>query len=120
VNYLVEVDRDDFWEKGSAYLQKQIHKSLKKRFPKRIKLTEEIHIQRDCLTYRPIDYPNANILRCPICKRFITDTTKPNPINAIEEARELEGVLMCSSCAWETAVDVKSGRSIESILADFE
>ena len=116
VRYLVEAEKDVFWNRDTGYLNKSIDVSLKKRFPKKLKLAEGLYAQRYNLWHEPIDYPNANLIKCPICKRFLTDTTKPNPIYRLDAAREFEGVMMCSSCAWELDFDIQNGKSIESIL----
>jgi len=120
VHYLVEAVRDEFWESDSGELNKQVEESLKRRFPKKTKLKEELHAQRYSLTHQIIDHPNANLMKCPICKRLITDKSKPRPIYSLDVAEELEGVLMCSSCAWEMAYSIKCGSSIESILEKFK
>lgn len=64
------------------------------------------------LIHQPIDYSNANIIECPICKRLITDKTKPRPIHGLDGAKELDGAMMCSSCAWEQSFDIKKNKLI--------
>jgi len=120
VHYLIEADKDDFWDKDTGRLNEQVDITIKKRLPKKMKLTEKLHAQRYSLWHEPIDDPNANLMSCPICKRLITDMAKPNPIYRLDEAKELNGVLMCSSCAWEMEDEIRNGRSIESILEQFE
>ena len=120
VHYLVEAEKDDFWDSGSGELNEQVEESLKKRFPTKAKLKEKLYAQRYSLTHQIIDYPNANLMKCPICKHLITDKSKPKPIYRLDVAEELEGVMMCKSCAWEMAYDIKCGRSIESILEKFK
>lgn len=114
VSYVVEAEIDDFFH------NQEVKKNLKKRFPKKAKIAENLYAKRQHLSHIIIDYPNANLMKCPICKCFITDSTKPNYVYTIQKAVELEGVTMCSSCAWELDFDVKNGRTIESILEDFK
>jgi len=59
-------------------------------------------------------------MKRPICKRFITDNSKPKPINGLDFAEELEGIKLCSSCAREMDYDINNGSSIENILERFK
>ena len=120
VAYLVEKEQYAFWEKETGEVQKEILDALDERFPAEITLSENIQAKKINLSHRRIDYPNSNVLTCPICKCLITDTTKPNLIQTLNRAKELEGVLMCSSCAWELGYDIQCGRSIESIIEKYK
>jgi len=119
VQYLVEAEKDVFWDKDTGYLNKSMEDSFQKRFPQKLEIAEELCAQRYNLWHALIDYPGANLIKCPICKRLLTDTAKPRPIFHLDGAKELEGVMMCSSCAWEMGFDIQNGRSIESILEKF-
>jgi len=112
VHYLVEAEKDDFWDKDTGYLNKQVSESFKKRFPQKAKLAEKMYAQRYSLTYQRIDYLNANLIKCPICERLVTDMTKSRPIYRLDAAEELNGVMMCSSCAWEQGFDIKKHKII--------
>jgi len=52
VQYLVEAERNDFWDKDSGYLDKQIAESLKNRFPKTAKLKEDVYARDTALPIR--------------------------------------------------------------------
>ena len=119
MHYLVETEKNDFWDKDSGFLDPQIAKSLKNRFTKTAKLKEGLYAQKYSLTHQIIDYPNANIMKCPVCKRPLTDTSKHKPIYYLDTAEEFEGIKMCSSCAWEMDYDVKHEKSTESVLEQF-
>lgn len=119
VNYLVDTDQYDFWDKNSGHLNPEIDRSLKKRFPEKIKISETIYGKQYSLTHKPIDFPNANLLKCPICKRLLTNRKKPNPIKELDNVAELSGVLMCKSCAWELQRDVEV-HGIEHVIDRFK
>ena len=112
VHYLVEAVNDEFWDKDTGYLNKEIGDSLKKQFPKQVKLADDIYAQQYSLWHEQIDHPNANLMQCPVCNRFITDPTKPKPRYRLDEGKECNGVMMCSSCAWELSFDPKKHRII--------
>lgn len=119
VNYLIDTDSYEFWDKNSGRLNIEIGKSLKKRFPQKIKLSDTVYGQRYSLTHKPIDFPNANIIICPICKRPLTDRGKPKPIKELDSTAELADVQMCESCAWELKRDVDI-YGIEYVLNRFK
>ena len=119
ISYLIETDENNFWNKENGYLHSQIDDSLKKRFPKKMKLSNAVKCQRYCLMHRIIDYTNANIVTCPICKRLLTDRAKPNPIEGLDYATKLKDVLMCSRCAWQLELDVEI-HGIEHVLNRFK
>lgn len=112
VHYLVEDEKGDFWDRDTGYLNKQIKESLEKQFPGEVKLSAELCATRYSLRHQPIDYSNANIIECPICKCLVTDKTKPRSIRELDGAKELDGVMMCSSCAWEQSFDIKKHKII--------
>lgn len=118
--YLVEAEEYDFWDKETHRLDDQINKTLKKQFPDNFSLTNELNMERYSLSYQSIDFSKGNVLKCPVCKQLITDRTKPHPIYRLDTAKELEGVMMCSSCAYELEYDIKCGKSIESLLEKFK
>ena len=121
VNYIVEVENDDMWGKKNGEQFKKISEPFEERFPEEIQLTESISIQRESLKYTNLDYPNANRMECPVCKRLITDPSKPNPIRVLREAKELEGVMLCESCSYDIKWDMKStGKNIKSVLAKYQ
>ncbi|GEM_PF-5224181 len=117
VTYLIDSDRANFWDNNNGRLQKDISESLHKHYPQEIRFSDKAIGYRDHLSHNIIDRPGANLLTCPACNHLITDTTKPNPIPLIRQAKELAGVLMCQSCAWELEGDLRAGHSIDSILA---
>ena len=119
VNYLVDTDRDNFWEAKSGYLKDEIDAKLKERFPEKMKLSNTIYGQRYSLIHEPIDHPNANLIICPICKRLLTDRKKPKPIEELDNVAELANVLMCKNCAWELEKDVEV-HGIESVIDRFK
>lgn len=106
VNYLIDTDKYNFWNKGSGHLDSEIEKSLNKRFPKKMKLSNNISGKRYSLTYKAIDFKNANLVICPICGRLLTDRKKPNPIEELDNVADLSGTMMSRSCAWELELDV--------------
>lgn len=112
VHYLVEDEKEVFWDKDTGDHNEQVNEAFKNQFPKRIKLTEELSAERYNLIHQPIDYANSNLIECPICKRLVTDTTKPRSIHGIDAAKEHDGVLMCSSCAWEQSFDIKKHKLV--------
>lgn len=119
VNYLVDIDSSEFWDKATGCPHIEIDASLKKRFPKKIKLFNTVHAHKYSLIHQTIDRPNANLITCPVCKRLLTDKKKPNPIEALDDAAELEGVLMCKSCAWQLEWDVKA-YGVEHVMDKFK
>ncbi|MGL5436928.1 MAG: hypothetical protein ACRDBO_16390 [Lachnospiraceae bacterium] len=120
VTYVIEADRTDFWDTKNGRLRDDISESLCNNFPEKISFTDKAIGYKDHLSHNIINRPGANLLTCPACNRLITDSAKPNPIPLIRQSKELAGVFMCHSCAWELEGDVRSGRSIESIIAVLE
>jgi len=118
VNYLVDTDRDNFWDK-KGYLIDEIDINLKKRFPQKMKLSDTVCGQRYSMTHKPIDYPNANLITCPICKRLLTDRKKPKPIEGLDNITELANVSICKSCAWQLERGVEI-YGIENVIARFK
>lgn len=119
VNYLIDTDRYEFWDKSSGYLNTELAKNLKKRFPQKIKISNTVYGKRYSLTYKPIDFPSANMIICPICRRPLTDRKKPNPIEELDNVTELADVQICKSCAWELEQDVEI-YGIEYVLNRFK
>lgn len=112
INYWVEDENNDFWDKNTGYLNHRVNESLKELFPKTVKLSEQLCAQRYSLMHQPIESTNTNVIQCPHCNRLLTDKTKSKPIYGLDEATELDGVMMCSSCAWELKFDLNKHQLI--------
>ena len=107
VSYVIDTDRDRFWNPKSRCLQDDIDRSLQKRFPEKIKLSDSLCGQRYRLSHKAINHHDANLILCPVCKRPLTDPKKPNPIGELDPATELASAPMCTGCAWELKRDVE-------------
>lgn len=116
VSYVVEAEEGAFWNTESGYVADEVEKALSRRFPKEMRLTPLLKAEREGLLHMPMDGAGTNISRCPVCKHFMMDCTRPDSIPILRSAKRVEGVLLCSSCAWEVAYDLQKGRRMEDIL----
>jgi len=118
ISYVAEVEHTDFWKKGG--LADGVKEGLESHFPKRIELTSAIKAGREHLSYLPIDLPHTNVSQCPLCKHFMAHAANPNPMLILRDAKDVEGVSICSLCAWEVEFDLKHGETMESIFKSCE
>ena len=119
VSYVMDAEEDMFWDRSSGWLQDSVDKHLKRRFPKKIRLPNEIRAGQYLLSHQIIDNPKKNYLTCPVCKRPLTNPAEPNPILELDQCVTVEGVEMCKSCAWQLDMEIKT-HGIKSVLERYK
>jgi hypothetical protein len=105
--YILEAEKDEFWDKDSGYLINSNDKYLKDVFPEKMEFPNGLKADRYYIKHQIIDYPQYNFLVCPICTKALTDPSKPNPIHELDKCVTVEGVELCSSCAYQLDSEIK-------------
>lgn len=113
--YILEADKDEFWDNDSGYLINTNDEYLKQAFPEKMEFPNGLKADRYYIKHQIIDYPQYNFLTCPICKKALTNPSKPNPIHELDKCVIVEGVEICSGCAYQLDLEIKR-EGIERVL----
>ena len=95
-HYILEAERDEFWDKKTGRLLPEIDECLHKDFPEEIEFSSELVADQYYIEHQIIDYPGYNFLTCPFCERVLTNPSKPNPIQELDKCVVVGGVEVSS------------------------
>ncbi len=99
VNYVLEADdRNDFYDVNTGRLLESMHETLVSRYPKEIKLSDNVRGRINDLTYVPLE-EGKNCFRCSACGKYLSDLKYV--YLGIDYWQEIDGEKFCCSCAWE-------------------
>ncbi len=108
VNYVLEIDdRNDFYDEKGRLLE-SMNEKLSSRYPKEIKLTENVKGKRNNLTFVPL-YEGKNCFRCSACGKYLSDLKYV--YLGIDYCTEINGKKFCCSCAWEREDELRQEKS---------
>lgn len=83
-HYILEAERDEFWDIEKVRLLPLIDDCLHKAFPEEIEFSGELVADRYYIKHRIIDYPQYSLLNCPFCERALTNPANPGPIQELD------------------------------------
>lgn len=114
VSYCINIPRDEFFETESGEVNEEIMERLETLFPKEIVLAKEVAAQREHLIHYPL-IENKNSLRCVCCGRWLYMPDKEYLPVSLEYCQMVEGIPLCSSCAWELEADMKNETFVQKL-----
>lgn len=113
VSYILEAEKYDFWDKATGRLTRASEEFLRNAWPEKTELpcsscgANGVEAVRYSLKYQPLEMAKMNFLTCAICKRALTDPTKPNPIRELDCCTDVHGVKLCAGCAYQLELDIR-------------
>lgn len=107
-SYILEAERNEFWEITTGRPRKENEEYLKQLFPERIGLWGELCADRYYIKHYFWDYSKSNIVLCPICRKVLTNPRKPYPIHDLDNCVFVDGVEICPGCAYQMDLKIKN------------
>ena len=101
VSYIVNVEKEQFWNKDTGTLHPKMLEELQKQFPSDISLPGGLQGHQSKLFYIPLGMGHSE--KCPLCQRWMT--TEPGYYSALPLAWKIGKSLYCDSCAYDVHLD---------------
>lgn len=114
ISYSLKIPRDAFFQPENGCVQAGIRERLNALFPSKITLTEGAVAKREHLVHYPLE-EGKNALRCASCGKWLYVPGKETLPVCLEYGRQVKGIPLCPSCAWELNEDLKDEEFVRKL-----
>lgn len=99
VSYIAEVEESLLMGNGQVEKNEKLIKPLNKRFPRNMKISDDIHAEWERTSRILLDPKYHNCTQCYTCGSWITDKSKPDYIAGLSVGEYVKEKIYCPECA---------------------